>query len=285
MVWNCEGSLVVGRARSAGEASNHFPGAVDAVRVWDRVLTAEDAAEQANVAVLRARLALDERTGTTTAESVSGQAAVISGGATWAGTPVDPDDPDQVRTGENEWLHFGSAGTGEVSASRPVNLRTDRSYTVSAWARVDSAGFTRTAVSLGDSQYSPFMLQYRPENRQWAFLMTRGSTTSAWWIAFSDNPIASTGQWVHLAGTYDAVSGRIALYVNGDRQLHNFSGTTADGGGVTGWNGSGPLWLGRGLWGAQKADTWHGGVDDARVYSGVLTTEEIRTVYESTRHF
>ncbi|XVS61712.1 LamG domain-containing protein [Actinosynnema sp. CA-299493] len=285
VVWDRGGSFVVGRAKSGGQASNHFPGAVDAVRVWDRVLTAEDAADQANQAVLRARLALDERTGTTTVESVSGQSAVISGGATWAGTPVDPDDPDRVRTGEDEWLDFSVSGTGEVTAPRPVNLRTDRSYTVSAWVRVDSRGYSRTAVSLGDSQYSPFMLQYRPANRQWAFTMTRGPATSEWWVALSDNPVESPGQWVHLTGTYDAVSGRIALYVNGDRQLHNFSGTTAGGGGVTGWNGSGALWLGRGLWGAQKADEWHGGVDDARVYSGVLTTEQIRSVYESTRHF
>lgn len=285
VLWGAGGGFVVGRAKSAGEASNHFPGTVDAVHVWDRVLTVEDAAEQANRAVLRARLALDERAGTTTRESVSGQQAVISGGATWAGTPVDPDDPEQVRTGEDEWLDFDASGTGQVTASRPVNLRTDRSFTVSAWVRLDNDTNARTAVSLGDSQYSPFMLQYRPASRQWAFMMTRGPATSSWWIAFSDNAIVGTGQWVHLTGTYDAVSGRIALYVNGDRQIHNFSGTAADGSGVTGWNGSGPLWLGRGLWGSQKADVWRGGVDDARAYSGVLTTEQIRTVYESSRHF
>ncbi|MCE6996216.1 LamG domain-containing protein [Saccharothrix sp. S26] len=282
-LWNPSGSLVVGRAKSAGEASNHFPGAIDSVRVWDRVVTAEDAAEDANRAVLRARLGLDERTGTTTRESVSGQQATISGGATWAGTPDDPDDPDRPRTGEDEWLQFDTSGSGQVTASRPVNLRTDRSYTVSAWVRLDNDQAARAAVSLGDAQYSPFMLQYRPENRQWAFLMTQGPATSMWWVALSDNAIV-TGQWVHLTGTYDAVSGRIALYVNGDRQTVNFSGTT-DGSGVTGWNGSGPLWLGRGLWGSQKADVWQGAVDDARVYSGVLTSEQIRTVYESTRHF
>ncbi|MFJ6675940.1 LamG-like jellyroll fold domain-containing protein [Actinosynnema sp. NPDC091369] len=282
-LWNPSGSLVVGRAKSAGEASNHFPGAIDSVRVWDRVVTAEDVAEDVNRAVLRARLGLDERTGITTRESVSGQQATIAGGATWAGTPIDPDDPDRPRTGEDEWLQFDTSGSGQVTASRPVNLRTDRSYTVSAWVRLDNDQAARAAVSLGDSQYSPFMLQYRPENRQWAFLMTQGPATSMWWVALSDNAIV-TGQWVHLTGTYDAVSGRIALYVNGNRQTVNFSGTT-DGSGVTGWNGSGPLWLGRGLWGSQKADVWQGAVDDARVYSGVLTAEQIGVVYASTRHF
>ncbi|MEV1120251.1 LamG-like jellyroll fold domain-containing protein [Actinosynnema sp. NPDC049800] len=284
VLWEAGGSLVVGRARSGGEPSNHFPGAIDAVRVWDRVLSAEDAAQDANVAVRRARLALDERTGTTTVESVSGQQAALSGGVTWAGTPVDPDDPDRPRVGEDEWLDFDVSETGQVAASRPVNLRTDRSFTVSAWVRLDSDNLARTAVSLGDSQYSPFMLQYRPESRRWAFMMTRGPATSSWWIALSDTSIVGTGQWVHLTGTYDAVSGRIALYVNGNRQTVNFVGTT-DGSGVKGWNGSGPLWVGRGLWASQKADAWHGGVDDARVYSGVLTSEQIGVLYASTRHF
>ncbi|WP_158854674.1 LamG domain-containing protein [Saccharothrix deserti] len=185
---------------------------------------------------------------------------------------------------EDKWANYGASGTGEVTAPRPVDLRTDRSYSVSAWVRLDTADTSaRVAVSLGDPQFPPFLLHYRPENRQWGFLMTHRPDSSAWWIALSDSQV-QTGQWVHLVGTYDAVAGRIGLYVNGVKQTRNFS-QTPDGGGVTGWNGTGPLWIGRGLWVGQKANPWKGDVDDVRVYSGVLTPEQVSTLRFDTLHF
>ncbi|WP_170211762.1 LamG-like jellyroll fold domain-containing protein [Saccharothrix australiensis] len=282
-MWTAIGSLVIGASKWDSRRADHFPGAVDAVRVWDRVLSAAEVAAQANVAVLRARMALDEQAGTTTLEQVSGQQASLSAGVTWAGTPVDPDDPNQVLKGEDKWLNFGASGPREVTAPRPAILRTDRSYSVSAWVRLENVDAEAgAAVSLGDTHYTPFQLQYRPENKQWAFLINHYADRGSWHVALSDKP-AQAGKWVHLVGIYDATSGRIALYVDGVRQTFNFLNAPG-GGGVSSWNGTGPLWLGRGVWGGKKSDPWRGDVDDARVYSGVLTTDQVRGLRESTPH-
>ncbi|WP_433270822.1 LamG-like jellyroll fold domain-containing protein [Actinosynnema sp. CS-041913] len=281
--WGSSGSLVVGAAKWQGNRGDHLPGAVDRVSVWDRVISVEEVAAVANSTVPRARLALDEQTGTTTLEEVSGQQATLSDGVTWAGTPVDPDDPNQVPTSEDKWLNFGASGSREVTASRPALLRTDRSFSVSAWVRLETVDTPSGAViSLGDTSYTPFQLQYRPENKQWAFLLNRHADRSSWQVALSDGQVQA-GQWVHLVGTYDFAAGRMSLYVDGVRQTVNFLGTSG-GNGVSSWNGSGPLWLGRGVWGGTKSDPWRGDVDDTRVYSGVLTPEQIDNIHYSTTH-
>ncbi|QFZ19049.1 LamG-like jellyroll fold domain-containing protein [Saccharothrix syringae] len=273
------GSLTVGASWWDNKRTDFFPGSVDRVRTWDRLLTPDEVAAEANTAVLRAHYALDERTGTTTRDAVSGQQATLAGGANWAGST----DPDAY--GEEKWLNYKST-PGSVTGPRPAELRTDRSYSVSAWVRLGDLQYARSAVSLGDSQYAPFMLMYRPENKQWGFLMTQNPVSSAWWVALSNSSLTDRdlNKWVHLVGTYDAVTGRIALYVNGAKQTKNFS-VTPDGSGVTGWNGTGSLSLGRGFWGGQPADPWLGDVDDARVYSGVLTPGQVSQVYFDTFHF
>ena len=282
-LWKSTGNLIIGAGRWGTPRVNHFPGRIDAVRVWDRELSADEAAVQANEAVARARLSLDEQTGTTTLEQVSGQQATLSVGVTWSGNPADPDDPNDVPTSEDKWVKFPASGTDSVTAQRPALLRSDRSYTVSAWARLDSTEYGSGApVSLGDTGYTPFQLQYRSESKQWGFLVNRSATQSSAQIALSDQP-AQAGQWVHLVGTFDYASGRMALYVNGQKQAVNFLGTTG-GTGVSSWNGGGPLWLGRTVWAGSPSNPWRGDVDDARVYSGVLTAEQISQLYFTTQH-
>ncbi|MBW4719979.1 LamG-like jellyroll fold domain-containing protein [Saccharothrix obliqua] len=283
-MWQSTGSLVVGAGKWGGNREGYFPGSIDGVRVWDRALSAGEAATQANETVLRARLALDEMSGATTLEQVSGQQATIAPGVTWAGTPVTPERPDQQWGGEDKWLNFTGPVTREVTAPRPALLRTDRSYSVSAWVRLEAAdALARSAVGFGDTGYSPFMIQYRPENRQWGFLVNRFPDHGGFGVALSDNEVEA-GKWVHLVGTYDAVAGRIALYVNGVRQTVNFMGTGSSGQGMYTWNGNGPLWLGRGIWSGNKSDLWRGDIDDARVYSGVLSTHEVQSIQLTTRH-
>ncbi|WP_189223158.1 LamG domain-containing protein [Saccharothrix coeruleofusca] len=275
--WQAGGSLVVGAARWNGDRADHFPGTVDHVQLWDRELSAAEAAEAANLAVPRARYQLDERSGSTTLDEISEQTATRSGGTSWAG------DPRDSAASRKKWLNFDSSGTGEVTAPAPAGLRTDRSYTVSAWVRQDEFDhLARAAVGAGDARYSPFLLGYRPSEGKWGFLVSKSAATGDSWLALSDAP-AEAGQWVHLAATYDATSGQIALYVNGTEQS-SFSGTP-DGTGVQSRVATGPLWIGRGIWEGQRNDVWRGDVDDVRLYSGVLSADEIAVVYSTTFHF
>ncbi|MEU5690794.1 LamG-like jellyroll fold domain-containing protein [Actinosynnema sp. NPDC020468] len=281
-LWKPTGGLVVGAGRWTGVRTEFFPGAIDYVRVWDRTLTASEAADANNIGLARAYYNLDERTGNQTKDEVSGQYGTVAAGATWGGVAPDPDDPNQVLSSEQKWLDLNYTSTGEVSAPRPNLLRTDRSYTVSAWVKLTSADqWARAAVSMGDATHAPFILGYRPETGKWGFLMSKGPSGDGW-IAMSDAP-AQTGQWVQLTGVFDAPRGRMTLYVDGVKQTTTFQGTT-DGTGVWGWNASGPLYVGRTLWGGNRSDQWLGSVDDVRVFSGVLTGSEIQQRRLSSLH-
>ncbi|WP_052684658.1 LamG-like jellyroll fold domain-containing protein [Lentzea aerocolonigenes] len=282
-LWNAPGQFVVGAAKWLGGRVDQVEGTIDHVQVWDRAVSAAEAANQNNFVVLRARYNLDEREGTTTKDEVTRQNGTLSGGVSWAGTPADPDDPNQILTSKDKWLKFDSSETGQVAGPHPVNLRTDRSYTVSAWVR--HSGFDnapRAAVGMGDNTFSPFLLGYRPETGKWSFLLTH-TPSGGGSFALSDVP-AEANKWVHLAATFDATTGTITLYVNGIKQ-HAFSGDSTSGTGLQAFNGSGEFWIGRGLWDGHRSDPWKGDIDDARIYSGVSSAQNITDMYLATKHF
>ncbi|XVS61792.1 LamG-like jellyroll fold domain-containing protein [Actinosynnema sp. CA-299493] len=272
--WGANGAFVVGAAKWDGTRVNHFPGSVDHTLVWDRVLGSDEVADQANLAVPRARYALDERSGATTVDQVSGQNAALTGGYAWGGQPV------ASAASEDKWLNLTSAGTGQVQAPRPVNLRTDRSFTVSAWAKLSGApGTRRVAVSGHDSQNSPFTLGYN--GSLWEFTISGSGGRT--WSALSDTA-SMPDSWVFLVGRYDAVTGRITLDVDRNPQEH-YAGTTPDGSGVVGRPTTSNLWLGRATTAGVRAAPWLGDLDDVRVSSGVVPTREVEALYDATFHF
>ncbi|GLY52641.1 LamG-like jellyroll fold domain-containing protein [Lentzea sp. NBRC 102530] len=278
-LWNAAGAFVVGAAKSSGTRADRLPGVIDHVQVWNCQVSAEEAARHSNLAVLRAHYNLDERIGTTTKDEVTGQNATFSGGVDWSGTSVDPDDPDQILTSKDKWLNFNSSWTGQATGPKPAILRTDRSYTVSAWVRhggIDSSA--RGVVSMGDATHSPFILGFRPETGKWGFLLTRTSSGGGRY-ALSDLP-AQANKWVHLAATFDATTGTIALYVDGVKQSA-FDGPNT---GLQTFNGSGGVLMGHAMWAGNKSDFWKGDVDDVRLYSGVLTGADIEDIRTSTKH-
>ncbi|QFZ18537.1 LamG-like jellyroll fold domain-containing protein [Saccharothrix syringae] len=274
--WNATGAFVVGAAKWGGARVNRFPGSVDHTLVWDRVLAAEEVATQANLAVLRARYTLDERTGTTTVDRVSGQNASLTGELLWGGYP------SAAAPTEEKWLNFGSAGTGEVAAPQPVLFSSARSYTVSAWVQLSGdTGVRRVAVSGQDGAYSPFTLGYN--GTRWEFSVSQSASGPVAAVALSDFE-AMPGQWVHLVATFDATTGRIALFANGFRQS-TFSGTTADGSGVTSRSTTGGLRFGRATVAGAATDRWTGDLDDVHVYSGLLADDDILDLCNTTFHF
>lgn len=275
-LFNAAGPFVVGAAKKNGSRTEHLQGTIDHPQVWDRVLSAAEAAAQNNFVVLRAHYNLDERTGTTTRDEVSGQNGALSGGTAWSGTPVDPDFPDQIPTSKDKWLNLDPLAQGSVAGARPANFRTDRSYTVSAWVR-HSGTFSvpDTVVGMGDTTFSPFLLCYRPETGKWGFIQV-ARTDGGSELIVSDQT-AEADKWVHLAGVYDATSGTMTLYVNGVKQSATKTGQGA-------FNASGDFWISRGIWNGNRTDGWKGDIDDARLYSGVLTAQDVTAMYAATTH-
>jgi hypothetical protein len=171
------------------------------------------------------------------------------------------------------WTTRGVAldgSTGVLSTAGQV-LRTDRSFTVTAWVNLTSTAGFATAVSQDGLNVSGFFLQYSAADGRWAFARTAADSTTAATTRALSTSAPATGTWTHLAGVYDANAGQVKLYVNG-----SLNGTASYTGG---WQAAGPLHIGRALWNGGAADAFPGSIDEVRAYGRALSDAEVSSVY------
>lgn len=153
-------------------------------------------------------------------------------------------------------------------------LRTDQSFTMSAWVTLDRLDVNQTAVSQRGAHQSGGWLKYHSEIGKWMFVVTdEDSLTTSLESLRSSSP-AEAGVWTHLVGLYDAEQKQIRLYVNGvlhDSKHLSFAPMASPG----------PLLVGRTLWNDEIKDQWNGGIDDVAVFQGALTDTAVSMLYES----
>ena len=181
---------------------------------------------------------------------------------------------------------FTGNGSGSRIATAGPVLDTTKSFTVMAWVRLGS-GWTAgiapyaTVVSQDGTTSSRFALRFSTDANGgaggWCFAL-RGSDTT-------ENPqsvcatgtlgagLPTVGEWVHVAGVYNAVAATIAVHVMGDELTCNgekVSGPYTGGS----WAAPGPLSIG-----AAKASTtvhsWIGDIDQVFAVPRVLSDAEI----------
>jgi len=259
--WSGTGAFQIGRSKAAGAFGEYWPGDVDAVRAYDRVLLP---GEIQQVPRLAGHWKLDETSGTSAADAVGGHPAAWSSAGVTRGAGVSG----------NAVVVNGT--TGALTASGPA-VRTDGSFTVTAWVRPDSLTKNGIAVSQLGAAVAGFNLGYSWDDDYAAYLWSvRTSATDASGSALReavdlfDAPAAGT--WTHLAAVYDARAHQLRLYVDGQAVDETYHAGT--------WNSGGGLLMGRG----QAANVtfsqyFTGGIDDVRAYTGVLTDQEIFDVY------
>lgn len=111
-------------------------------------------------------------------------------------------------------------------------LRTDQSFTVSAWANPEDLGDgAHSIVSQDGPTRTPFALSYRPrvvngvQGDYWTFSMLPPSGDGADSVQ-SKAPLSydDASRWTHLVAVYDATRKEVRLYVNGELQnrTHNW---------------------------------------------------------------
>ncbi|WP_143591437.1 LamG-like jellyroll fold domain-containing protein [Thermoactinospora rubra] len=259
--WKATGSVQLGRARSAGGPADYWPGALDEVRIYSRVLSAEEIHDLAGTpAAEELFLPLDEGTGAT-AQDVSGNYRLGTLGSAGSWTAG--------RVGTGAVLFDGTAAT--LSTSGPA-VRTDASFTVTARVRLDAADAQwRTVLSQDGSQGSGFQLRYRGDTRKWSFALPASETDSQLTISVDSTTTAQEGEWTHLAGVYDAADQKIRLYVDGA-----FVGEKTATAKV---NATGVFQIGRGKASGAPATPFAGAIDDVHAWTGVRTADQIRDEY------
>lgn len=266
--WDVGGKLRIGNARNRDAVGSHFAGGIDEVKIHDRALSdLEIRAEINRDDVKLGHWKFDETKGDTAANSVDGGvSAVLHGGARFveagkANGAVQLDGPND----------FASTGSSV--------LRTDQSFSVGAWVRLDKAlgaNQAATAVAQNGAVNSGFMLGYRNvDGGRWEFQLPSADAVSRPTDSMvrSAPATAEPGELTHVMAVYDAGADEIRIYVNG--------GTPSRAPRTAGFDATGPLMVGRGLWNGQVANHWTGPVDELRAYSRAVSDEEIQGIVSS----
>ncbi|MEV0902629.1 LamG-like jellyroll fold domain-containing protein [Actinoplanes sp. NPDC049802] len=157
---------------------------------------------------------------------------------------------------------------------RPV-LRTDQSFTVSAWVMLGSEEpVSRTVIAQRGTHESAFFLKYRGDTGTWEFVVAALDATTANFDGLQSTSKAEAGVWTHLTGVYDAARQHIRIYVNG-----TLEGTA--GVGFTPFNATGSLLVGRNLYHDAVVDQWYGGIDDVAIYQGAMTEGAVSALFDA----
>ncbi|MFC4336594.1 LamG domain-containing protein [Salininema proteolyticum] len=163
------------------------------------------------------------------------------------------------------WAAYGLAldDTGYASTADSV-VRTDESFTVSAWVKLDARDSNQVVVSQTTDQEASFYLAYYARTDKWQFALKDMDGDTASWTTVDSLETPEIGRWYHVAGAYDLGSNKISLYVDG-------SLVAQDHGPAHPWHGDGQFLLGAA--GDAEGDRWSymsGALDEVRVWSGVL---------------
>ncbi|GLW70492.1 hypothetical protein Kpho02_27910 [Kitasatospora phosalacinea] len=175
----------------------------------------------------------------------------------------------------------GNATDGYADSAAP-SLDTGKSFTVSAWVKLNSLAADSTFVSQSGTHTSGFTLSYSASARAFAFGKTRsdddtGSSTTAYGPSTGATAPA-VGTWYHLTGVYDTAANQVTLYVNGT------PASTATYGGGT-WNATGPLEIGRRLFKSGYGEYLAGSVSDVQTHGAALTPASVGALATGTAQF
>lgn len=163
-------------------------------------------------------------------------------------------------------LFNGSTG-GVGLANGPV-VRTDATFTVAGWVKLDRTdGGNYTLVSQDGNRISGFFLQYRGNVNRWVFWRPDSDCDTCDVGAAYSISIPRTGVWTHLAGVYDAGTGQVRLYVNG--LLEATANAAAR------WDATGAFQLGRAKFQGRHVDHLAGTLDEVRAYDRALSANEV----------
>ncbi|MEU4565005.1 LamG domain-containing protein [Actinoplanes sp. NPDC023936] len=180
-------------------------------------------------------------------------------GVTWTGK-------GHVIGAENVTL----AGAGVLKAAKLLD--TTKSFSAAAWVKLDSLDTHQNVISQDGANTSNFQLMYRYEDRtgdgvkdkSWCFGFRPSDTTSQAWIPSCVVNTVVADRWTHIAGTYDATTKTVAVWVNGVRGPEVAVATA--------WASNGAyLRIGNSKYTSTTDTDWlRGSVVDAQVFDRVL---------------
>ncbi|AZQ32160.1 LamG domain-containing protein [Streptomyces cyaneochromogenes] len=268
--WDARRGLQFGAGSYSGQPGSFFPGDIDEVQIFDKPLS------QAEVTVLNGKtslstgrparmvFAMDEQAG---APELTGKQEVVD--ATYVGGP----------TAGGEGV-AGNAltldGTNDYATTNRPLLNNERSFAVSAWAKLPAAKPNHAGVvatQLGTNKPG-FELYYSSSYDRWVFNNYSADSATGTPIRAmqAEGKTAFGGSWAHLVGVHDTVANKLLLYVNG-----TLAGSTAL---SSTWYAGGPVQLGASRHDGSLTSFFPGQIDDVRIFDRAVSGEEVTQLFK-----
>lgn len=268
--WNATGSMAIGRGKFNGAMVDFFPGDIDDVRVFDRLVTAEEAADlfqQHPVLAGRWKLNTDGAD-----DSGHGRGLALGGNARvdqtagWLGNPQGGLVLD---------------GAGDFAATAGPVVKTNRSFTVAGWATAATTPTGKAALfSQEGTVHSGFTVRYNPAAADgaggWQVEMPGSDAAGATMQAADHSAYRWQLAWDHVAIVYDSFSDAMHLYVNGALEQSETNVSTRWH--TAAFDATRAFQLGRSKTGGVWGEYWPGVIDDVWAFSGVLSQEQIQAL-------
>ncbi|PKV89959.1 LamG-like jellyroll fold domain-containing protein [Streptomyces sp. TLI_146] len=259
--WRAGGGLQIGRLRYESDWRENAQGTIDEVRAVQSTVTQADAASLAAGTLPPhlqelAYFSLDEAPGATNVDGGDGAglSATVAGGA-------ELGSPGKVGGA----LRLNGT-TGYAATAGPV-VDTTKSFSVSAWVKMDNKDRNYTFVSQAGERGSGFQIYYSTYYDRFIFNRHVSDTDETDIVRSLSADPAQIGVWTKLTGVYNAADQTIQLFVDGKpQQAATFT---------TPWRASSALQLGRlhykGAWTENAA----GAIDNVRVWTRAVEPGDI----------
>jgi hypothetical protein len=262
--------------RVGAAVTEYFDGALDDLRYYTRVLSADDV--QALYAAtggidyttgLVGHWALNETSGTSIADSSSSaNTGTVGGGLSTAADSI----AGQISTG----LNFQYSSTDYINLGSPAALDNLGPLTISAWIKPTNNAtcpWQQGIIYSTDGASSP---------DGYSFLITQGGAlqfgvdTGGGLYRTTNYGIVNTGTWQHVVATWDGTSSQtgIKIYINGTEVSYSGGQDQA----VSFDDSATNKYIG-----AYNATcSMDGGMDDVRIFNRALTSSDIGALYTVT---
>ncbi|MGY3199695.1 hypothetical protein ACVW19_000205 [Streptomyces sp. TE5632] len=158
-------------------------------------------------------------------------------------------------------------GQSAYATTSTAVLEPRSSYTVASWVRLDDLSKSQAILAQDGKDNAAFMLSYQIAQGYSGWFFGVKSTDGLYQGEISEEK-APQGVWTHVAGTYDAPTKTLKLYVNGVLK-----------GVRTGFEvaieESGPLRIGLVQSNGKWYQPFHGSIDEPAVWQRALTPQEV----------
>ncbi|MEU5518714.1 LamG-like jellyroll fold domain-containing protein [Streptomyces griseoaurantiacus] len=270
--WTARRGLQVGGKNLTGTPVSFFPGAIDALQIFDKPLAQDEVdklrAKQSVGDPGRPAIAVFDLDEAADATDLAGHGGVLP--AKYNGT---------VTTGvegiAGKATKFnGTSGYAKIGQTSGPHINTERSFTVSAWAKLDKKPAGAAVITAQAGKNAPgFELYYSAAYDRWAFNQYSSDSADATPVRAmqADGTSARAGEWVHLVGVHDTTANTLTLYVNGVK-----AGTQTL---VDAFYADQSMYIGSSNYTGSMGAYFPGTIDDVRVMDRPASAEEVAQMF------